>query len=93
MTQWVLFANSTLATGLFVAESSEKETPRLLSGLNKILENNSYITGENFTVSDVAIGSILSYASMMLQMSYADYPAIDAYMKRISDRPVTKKQF
>ncbi len=89
--QWVLFANSTLATGLFVAESREKETPRLLDGLNKILENKSYITGENFTVSDVAIGSILGYAIMMLQMSYADYPAIDAYMKRISDRPAYKK--
>ena len=89
--QWVLFANSTLATGLFVAESRDKETPRLLTGLNKILENQAYITGDNFTVSDVAIASILGYAIMMLQMSYADYPAIDAYMKRISDRPAYKK--
>ena len=89
--QWVLFANSTLSTGLFVAESREKETPRLLDGLNKALENKSYITGENFTVSDVAIGSILGYAILMLQMSYAEYPAIDAYMKRISDRPAYKK--
>ena len=89
--QWVLFANSTLGTGLFVAESREKETPRLLSSLNKVLENQDYITGANFTVSDVAVGSILGYAIMMLQMSYTDYPAIDAYMKRISDRPAYKK--
>ena len=89
--QWVLFANSTLGTGLFVAESREKETPRLLGSLNKVLENQDYITGENFTVSDVAVGSILGYAIMMLQMSYADYPEIDAYMKRISDRPAYKK--
>ena len=89
--QWVLFANSTLGTGLFVAESREKETPRLLGSLNKILENQDYITGENFTVSDVAVGSILGYAIMMLQMSYADYPAINSYMKRISDRPAYKK--
>ena len=89
--QWVLFANSTLGNGLFIAETREKEAPRLLNGLNKILENQSYITGDNFTVSDVAVGTILSYAIMMLKMSYADYPAIDAYIKRISDRPAYKK--
>ncbi|MBD2178824.1 glutathione S-transferase family protein [Pseudanabaena sp. FACHB-1998] len=89
--QWVLFANSTLGTGLFVAESREKESPRLLSGLNKVLENQTYITGENFTVSDVAVATILGYAIMMLKMSYADYPAVDAYIKRISDRPAYQK--
>ena len=89
--QWVLFANSTLGNGLFVAETREKEAPRLLNGLQKILENQHYITGENFTVSDVAVATILGYAIMMLQMSYADYPAIDAYIKRISDRPAYKK--
>ncbi|NUN64947.1 glutathione S-transferase family protein [Pseudanabaena biceps] len=89
--QWILFANSTLANGLFLAEIRDKESPRLLSGLNKVLENQLYITGDLFTVSDVAIGTILGYAIMMLQMSYADYPAIDAYVKRISDRPAYKK--
>jgi glutathione S-transferase len=89
--QWVLFANATLGIGLFVAESREKETPRLLGGLNKILANQLYITGETFTVSDVAVGSILGYAVMMMQMSYADYPAVDAYLKRIGDRPAYKK--
>jgi glutathione S-transferase len=86
-----LFANSTLGNGLFIAETREKEVPQLLGGLNKILANQSYINGDNFTVSDVAVGSILGYAIMMVQMSYADYPAIDAYMKRISDRPAYKK--
>ena len=89
--QWVLFANATLGPGLFVADTREKETPRLLGGLNKILENQSYITGELFTVSDVAVGTILGYAVLMLKMSYADYPAIDSYMKRISDRPAYQK--
>ncbi|MEI6063177.1 MAG: glutathione S-transferase family protein [Pseudanabaena sp. ELA748] len=89
--QWVLFANATLGPGLFVADTREKETPRLLGGLNKILENQSYITGELFTVSDVAVGTILGYAVLMLKMSYADYPAIEAYMKRIADRPAYQK--
>jgi len=89
--QWVLFANSTLGTGLFVADNREKEATRLLSGLNKVLENQSYISGESFTVSDVAVASILGYAILMLKMSYTDYPAINAYIKRISDRPAYKK--
>ena len=89
--QWVLFANATLGTGLFVAESREKETPRLLGGLNKILENQTYLAGDLFTVSDVAVGTILGYAVLMLKMSYADYPAIAAYMKRIGDRPAYQK--
>jgi len=83
--QWVLFANAT------VAESREKETPRLLSALNKVLENKHYLTGDNFSVADVAVGSILGYGILMLKLSYADYPAIDAYVKRISDRPAYKK--
>ena len=89
--QWVLFANATLGPGLFGADTREKETPRLLGGLNKILENQPYISGELFTVSDVAVGTILSYAVLMLKMSYADYPAIEAYLKRIGDRPAYQK--
>ncbi|GBO56667.1 glutathione S-transferase [Pseudanabaena sp. lw0831] len=89
--QWVLFANATLGPGLFGEETREKETPRLLGGINKILESQSYITGDNFTVSDVAVAAILGYAILFIKISYADYPAIDAYMKRISDRPAYKK--
>jgi glutathione S-transferase len=89
--QWVLFANATLGPGLFGADTREKESPRLLGGLNKILENQSYITGDSFTVSDVAVATILGYAILFLKISYADYPAIDAYVKRIGDRPAYKK--
>jgi glutathione S-transferase len=89
--QWVLFANATLGPGIFGADTREKETPRLLGGLNKILENQSYITGDNFTVSDVAVASILGYAILFLKISYADYPAIEAYIKRIGDRHAYKK--
>ncbi len=89
--QWVLFANSTLGTGLFVAESREKETPRLLKGLEQVLAGKEYITGDRFTVADVAVGSILGYGILMLQLSYADYPNLAAYVQRISDRPAYKQ--
>lgn len=91
--QWVLFANATLGSGLFGAENREKETPRLLTGLNKILENQPYITGKDFTVADVAVAAILGYGIMMMQLSYADYPIVEAYVKRIAIALLTKKQF
>ncbi|NES71131.1 MAG: glutathione S-transferase family protein, partial [Okeania sp. SIO2D1] len=52
--QWVLFANATLASGIFVEASREKETPRLLTPLNKIFETQPYLMAEEFNVADVA---------------------------------------
>ena len=63
----------------------------MLSAMNKVLENKLYLTGDNFSVADVAVGSILGYGILMLKLSYAEYPALDAYIKRIGDRPAYKK--
>jgi glutathione S-transferase len=63
----------------------------LLKGLDQVLAGQSHITGDHFTVADVAVGSILGYGILMLQLSYADYPNLAAYVQRISDRPAYKK--
>lgn len=89
--QWILFANSTLATGLFVETSREKEVPKLLTALSKILDQTSYILGEEFTVVDVAVGSILAYVPMMLPIDLSSYPLILDYIKRITERPAFQK--
>ena len=91
MTQWVLFANSTLATGLFVEASREKETPQLLTPLNKMLANQPYILGTEFTVADIAVGSMLNYATMMLPVDFNPYPAVLDYIKRINERSAFQK--
>ena len=88
--QWVLFANSTLATGLFVEASREKETPNLLTPLNQIFEKQPHILGEEFTVADIAVGSILAYVPMMLPIDLSPYPAVLDYIKRMSDRSAFK---
>jgi glutathione S-transferase len=85
--QWVLFANSTLATGIFVETNREKETPRLLSPLNQLLEAQPFIMGDSFTVADVAVGSLLAYIPMMLKLGFEEYPAIAAYLSRLEERP------
>jgi len=89
--QWVLFANSTLATGLFIEASREKDVPRLLTSLTKILEQTPYILGEEFTVVDVAVGSILAYVPIMLPIDLSPYPVILDYIKRINQRPAFQK--
>ncbi len=85
--QWVLFANATLGTGIFVEASREKETPRLLNPLNKIFENQAYLMGEELNVADVAVGSILAYIPMMLKLDLSSYPGVLEYIKRMSQRP------
>ena len=89
--QWVLFGNSTLATGLFVEANREKEVPKLLTALSKILSQTPYLLGEDFTVADVAVGSILAYVPMMLPIDLSPYPVILDYIKRMNHRKAFQK--
>lgn len=90
-TQWVLFANSTLGTGIFIEANREKEVPRLLTPLNESLSQKPFILGDEFTVVDVAVGSILAYIPLMLKLDLSGYPAILDYIKRLSERPAFQK--
>jgi glutathione S-transferase len=85
--QWILFANSTLATGLFIEANREKEMSKLLPPLENILKDNSYLLGEKFTVADVAVGSMLAYTQILLQLDLKNYPAISNYIQHIAQRP------
>jgi glutathione S-transferase len=91
VTQWVLFANSTLATGLFVEANREKEMLKLLTPLNKILSEQPFLQGNELTVADIAVGSVLAYAPIMLRIDFSDYPAIVNYLKCIAERPAFQK--
>ncbi len=85
--QWVLFANATLGTGLFVEASRVKETPRLLEPLNELLGKQPFILGEEFSVADIAVGSMLAYVTMMLKdVDLSPYPAAIDYIKRMKAR-------
>jgi glutathione S-transferase len=91
MSQWVLFANASLALGLFLEDRREKEMPRLLAPLEAILQQQEYIAGNSFSVADVAVGSYLGYGRLMLNLTYAEYPAVQAYLDRIGARPAYQK--
>ncbi|MBD2345401.1 glutathione S-transferase family protein [Anabaena subtropica] len=91
LSQWVLFANATLGTGIFVEANREKEMPRLLTPLNEIFECQPFLLGNQFSVADVAVGSMLAYIPMMLKLDLSEYPAVVNYIKQITERPAFKK--
>lgn len=89
--QWILFANATLGPGIFVEANREREMPRLLQPLDEIFAKREFIAGDRFTVSDVAVGSMLAYIPMMLKLDLSEYPGVVGYMKRIAERPAFQK--
>jgi len=91
ITQWILFGNATLGPGIFVEASRERETPKLLTPLNQILEQQPFLLGDDFGVADVAVGSVLAYIPMMLKLDLSQYPAVVDYIQRLSERTAFQK--
>ncbi|NJM77764.1 MAG: glutathione S-transferase family protein [Acaryochloridaceae cyanobacterium RU_4_10] len=89
--QWVLFANATLSTGVFVESVREKEGPQLLTPLSDRLQQQTFMLGESFSVVDVAVGSVLAYIPMMLKLDLSPYPGVIAYNQRLAERPAFQK--
>ncbi len=89
--QWTLFANATLATGVFVEAVREREMTRVMEPLNEILGKQEFISCDRFTVADVAVGSILAYIPIMLKLDLSEYPHVVNYMQRMAQRPAFQK--
>lgn len=89
--QWVLFANSTLGQGLFIEANRDREMPRLLTPLEQHFQTQPFILSEAFSVADVAVGSLLCYVPIMLQLDLSDYPAVVNYIERMGQRPAYQK--
>jgi glutathione S-transferase len=89
--QWVLFANATLGQGIFNEATRDKELPHMMTPLNQQLSQHPYLLGEQFTVVDVAIGSMLYYMPMMLPVDLSPYPAVVQYSQRLQERPAFQR--
>lgn len=87
MNQWIFFANATLGPGIFVEASRDREMPRLMKAMNSILASQPFVLGDEFTVADVAVGSMLVYTQMMINPDLSEYPAVLAYIQRMQERP------
>lgn len=91
LSQWVMFANATLALGLFLEDRRDSETPKLLNPLNGLLEQQSFLVGNELSVADIAVGAYLHYSVFMASLDLIPYPAVQAYLTRLSERPAFQK--
>lgn len=88
--QWVFFANATLSPALFSEQQRKTEMPRLLLALNQILQNKSFLVGNNLSAADIAVVSYLYYAKILVPVNYSQYPAINSYLDTMAARPAFK---
>jgi glutathione S-transferase len=59
-----------------------------LGKLNEILGTQQFLIGETLSVADVAVGSVLGYAPMMIKdFDLSPYPNVMSYMQRLQERP------
>lgn len=91
--QWVLYANSTLCNAMFYSKSPEQKDS-MLRTLDQILAKSPYLAGDQFTVSDIAVGSYLLYLPIFgLADGLEKLPNLVGYMKRISERPACPQSY
>lgn len=88
--QWILFANSTL-TQAMIGDAKDTQLPKLLTAVNGELDGKNFFVGTELTVADVMMASILNYAQMLFQIDFSPYPAIQAYLGNMTQRPAFRK--
>lgn len=81
--KWVLYANATYWPAV---ESKRKPPPDQLQALEGILSKQSFLAGEDFTVSDVAVGSYLYYTMAFFGEQFQRYPKVQEYLTKIMSR-------
>jgi len=82
--KWVLYANAT-----FWPEVEKKRSPPTdqLQTLEMILSKQPFLAGQDFTVSDAAVGSYLYYTHAFFGEQYRKFPRVQAYLKGLMSRP------
>jgi glutathione S-transferase len=86
--QWVLFANATLATALFVESAREREFPRLMAALDQRLAEATPLIGASWGVADCAVNAHLAYLPIFFsQLDLSPYPAVQATIEATRARP------
>ncbi len=56
---------------------------------SRSLANGDFLTGSNFTVADAYFYTVSRWAGMM-EVDLSRFPAIQSYMKRVSERPAVR---
>jgi glutathione S-transferase len=91
LNQWILYANATFGPEVFQEATREKSFPRHMTMLNQWLSQRSYLLGDEFTIADVMVGSLLNYIPLMLKLDFSDYPVVAEYLQRLTSRPAYQR--
>jgi len=74
-----------------VIEKSSKRFKTVVNVIQDRLQGREYIVGNRFTAADIVLGGVMNFGSMLGQLG--DHPALQAYVKRLMERPAAKKAF
>jgi glutathione S-transferase len=89
--QWILFANATLATALFVPANREREFPRLMEVLDQKLAEGPLLGG-SWSVADCAVNAYLAYLPIFFpQIDLSPYPSVQATISATQARPAYQR--
>ena len=92
ISQWILFANSTLAIALFVPSNKEREFPRLMATLNDLYSNKEFLVGDSWTAADCAVNAYLGYLPIFYpNEDLSAYPKIQQLNTRTRSNQNYKK--
>ncbi|MCX2942964.1 GSH-dependent disulfide bond oxidoreductase [Rahnella perminowiae] len=76
----------------YAIERYLQETQRLYGVLNRQLEKNAYIAGENYSIADIATYPWVA-AHERQRIDLAQYPAVRNWFERVKSRPATQKAY
>ena len=90
--QWLLFANATLAIALFVPTNREREFPRLMEELNRQLSSGQPLVGNRWGAADCAVSAYLAYLPIFFpQEDLTPYPAVQELITATQQRPAYRR--
>jgi glutathione S-transferase len=92
VTQWLLFANATLAVALFVPSNREREFSRLMDVLDGLLASDQPLVGESWGAADCAVQAYLAYLPIFFpQIDLAPWPGVQATIARAQANPAYQR--
>ncbi|MDA0717996.1 MAG: glutathione S-transferase family protein [Cyanobacteria bacterium] len=92
LTQWLLFANATLAVALFVPSNRERELPRLMDVLDCLLAGGQPLVGEQWGAADCAVQAYLAYLPIFFpQIDLEPWPGVRAVIASAQANPAYQR--
>lgn len=99
--KWIVWANASLDPVVFiendrgqVLDTGLRQNPKVIQRLESLLEGQSWLLGEEFSVADVAVASYLLYGIMFFpDVQISKWPNIARYMAAAAKRPAYAKAF